>query len=81
MTAVLDDLPALKRKLESFQKKHYQAKAVLDQLMLRLKKEFGCDTIDQAKVKLEELKKKERILTKKYVKAKAAFEKKWKEFL
>lgn len=72
---------AAKRLAEKAQREQDRAAGVLDGLLTRLSKEFGCDSIELAKklhIKLQaELKKAELALQK----ALAAFEEKWSDRL
>lgn len=78
---VFDDLPKLKRRVDKLRQRADQAKGARDQIMLRLKKEYGCSTIEEAEEKLKEMREEERKLLKVYLKKKKAFEEKWADEL
>lgn len=78
---MLDDYQALKRKVENLRREAHQAEGALKEIATRLKKEFGCDSIEEAKALLDKLLKKEIALARRVTKAKRAFEKKWKHVL
>lgn len=72
----LDDLPSLQRKVERLKAKADKAAGAKDQILRRLRKEFGCKTMKEAKKLLEDLITKENQAAVKYSKEKKAFEKK-----
>jgi uncharacterized protein with ATP-grasp and redox domains len=81
MTLALDDYQELLRKLDRLKRRRDQAKGALNEILKRLKKEFGCNTIQEAEAKLEELLTKEIETHKRYVKVKTRFEKKYAKVL
>lgn len=56
-----------------------RAQGALDQLMVRLKDEFECDTVKQTKAKLRELTEETEKAEKEFSKSLAEYERKWKE--
>lgn len=77
----LDDFEAVKRKVESLRRKRDESIGALKQLKLRLKREFNCDTIAEAKELLDQLTQQEVELASRWSKQLAAFKKKWKSML
>lgn len=77
----LDDYQALQRKVQKLQQERDKAAGALEQLLRQLQKEFGHRDLKAAKKALEQMKDKEQQAYQKYVKAKAAFEKQWKDVL
>jgi predicted nucleic acid-binding Zn-ribbon protein len=77
----LDDYQALKRSVEELTRRRDEAKGALAQVMKDIRKDFGCKTLKEAKTLLRKLQEKEQKLYKKYTRAKAEFEEKWKEVL
>jgi predicted transcriptional regulator len=67
----------LKKKSEAAQKKADEAKGAYDQVMKRLKEDFGCTTLAEAKKKLKSLQNKEQKLTKEFDAAVDTYEEKW----
>ena len=53
----LDKYVRLKKQVENAQQKVSQAEGALGEIMKQLKKEFGCDTLKEAKRKLKQLEK------------------------
>jgi hypothetical protein len=78
---ILDDLPILLRKVEDLKEQKNQAKGARDQLLKRLKKEFGVSTLKEAKALLEKAKDKELAVAKEYTEVKKRFLKKWRKVL
>lgn len=76
---MLDDYQKIRRRVEAAKTARDRAKGALDELTARLRKEFGCKTVEEAEALLDELKKEEITLAGKYVKARAEFLKAWKE--
>ena len=74
-----EDYRRLKRNVEEAKSAADKAQGALDQLMKRLKDEFKCSSLKEARTLLEELKEKETEAEAAYTKAVAAYEKKWKE--
>lgn len=72
---MFDDLQELKRKVEGLQREHDRAAGARDQLMKRLKAEFGCSTLEEAEALLERLQVEEREAARKYTARKKKFEK------
>lgn len=77
----LDDLPAVRRKVERLQQRSDQAKGALRHLMARLKEEFGCSTVQEAKAMLVELQAEEQAASEAYVRQYRKFKAKWKTVL
>jgi len=75
--AKLDKYLALKRRVESAQQKADQADGAQKEIMKQLKREFGCDTLAEAKKKLRQLEKQESVSKKAFDDALAEFEEKW----
>ena len=53
----LDKYLLLKRRVETAQQQVSKAEGALGEVMKQLKKEFGCDTLKEAKKKLKQLEK------------------------
>ena len=51
------DFEKLKEKIEESKAKRARAEGALEQAMERLKKEFGCSTVEEAEAKIEALNK------------------------
>lgn len=81
MTALLDDWLQFKRKVSSLAERAQQAKGALKQSLATIKKEFGVDTLEEAEELLGEMRKKELRLTRRYLKLRRRFEKKWAKSL
>jgi len=77
--AKLDKYLALKRRVESAQQKADQADGAQKEIMKQLKREFGCDTLAEAKKKLRQLEKQESVSKKAFDDALAEFEEKWSD--
>lgn len=71
----------LKRQVESFQREADRADGALNQLLIRLKKQFGVDSIEGAKRLLDKLKWEEQQSETDFNKALKNFERKWKDRL
>lgn len=69
----------LKDDVENAKSEAARARGAQDQLMQRLKGDFGCSTLKEAEAKLEELQKESASLEKKFNKALADYEEKWHE--
>ena len=76
MTLTLDDYQELMRKLNRLERRRAEAKGAHDQVMKKLKQDFGVTSLKQAKRKLEEMIDQQLAIHRKYAKAKSAFEKK-----
>lgn len=77
----IDNLPELIRKVEKLKERKQKSQGALDELLKRLKKEFGCSSIKEAKDMLEMKSEEERKAARKYTKMKRRFEKKWEGVL
>ena len=73
----MDDYPALVRKVEALRQRKAKADGALEQLLKRLKEEFGCKHLAAAKKRLEELEQEERDLFTAYKEAREEFDRKW----
>lgn len=51
----ITELTKLKQKVDAAKSEASKAEGALSQVMIRLEKDFGCKTLDQAKTKLKEL--------------------------
>lgn len=69
----------LKKQVDTAKTESERAKGALSQLMSQLKTEFGCETLKEAKVLLEEIEVKKNKTQKKFQEALAEYEKRWKE--
>ena len=69
----------IKEKVEKAQQTKDQAAGALSQVMKRLKNEFGCVTLKQAKKKLKELQSKEEELQGEFEQAVEEFEGNWSD--
>lgn len=69
----------LKEAVERTKRKADEARGELNVLMRRLKEEFGCSTIKEAKKKLEELEKKTETAQENFNRLLKEYEKKWHE--
>lgn len=78
---MFDDLEQLKRKVEQLKTDRDKAEGAYQQLLSRIKEEYGCDSLKAAKVKLVELEEKEREWAVKATTAKKAFEEKYRDQL
>lgn len=77
----LDDFQQLRRKVERLRHLAAKAAGARDQLMGELLEQFGCRTLAEAKLLLRKLSKDELREGRRYLKAKKAFERKWKHLL
>ena len=68
----------LKAEIEIVREESQRAQGALDQLMGRLKEEFDCSTLKEAKKELEKLTTERDKAEKEFEKALAAYETKWK---
>ncbi len=78
---MLDGLEALKRKVDQLRANKEQAQGALNQLLKRIKEEFGCKNLQEAETKLLELEEEERTEAKEYSRVKERFERRHKEAL
>lgn len=78
---MLDDFEQLKRKVEELKARKARAEGAYQEHLKRLKKDYGVKSLADAEKLLEEYKDKEQELAGKYLKAKRAFEQKYKEIL
>ena len=81
MTIMMDDYPALLRKIESLKKDIQQQEGAARQMKKSLRSEFGCKTIKEAKTKHAKMLKRQQLLASQYIKLKTRFEKKWRKRL
>ena len=51
----ISDFEDLKKKIEESKQKRAKAEGAIEQAMIRLEKEFGCKSLDEAEKKLETL--------------------------
>ena len=58
MNITVEQIQAIKAKAEQRRRAVERARGSLDQLMKTLKDDFGCETVEEAKAKLEEMKEK-----------------------
>ena len=72
----LDDYQELLRKLDRLKRRRDEAKGAYRQLLHRLKKEFGCNSLKEAERKLTEMHRRLVEHHKRYVRVKTEFEKK-----
>ncbi len=79
--ATLKKYMRLKKDVETAQRRADQAQGALDQLMKTLEKDFGCDTLKEAKTKLKSLQKQEEKVRGEFETAVEEFEEKWEEQL
>ena len=75
----LDKYLKLKKKVELAQQQADQAKGALQEIMKQLKKEFGCNTLQEAKKKLKQLERQKKSSKKEFDEAVEKFEEDWKE--
>jgi len=69
----------LKEKVEKARQRADKAQGALEEIMARLKKEFGCDSLPSAKKKLKELEAELVVAKKKFEQAMDNFENEWEE--
>lgn len=77
MGSDLKEYVALKRRVEQSQQKADKAEGALGEVMKRLKTEFGCSTLAEAKEKLKRLEKQGVIAKREFDNALRKFEEKW----
>lgn len=75
----LDDYPELKRRSAELAKEAERAAGRYDELMARLKKEYGCSTIKQAQKLLEQIKDEEQEALRSWNAALKKLKKDWPE--
>jgi len=75
----LDDLPGLIRKVEELGRQRERAKGRYEEIKARIVKQFGCKTLKEAKALLAKKHEARMEAYRKYTRAKAQFEKEWKE--
>ncbi len=71
----------LKRRVDTAKQTRDRATGQLDGVMDRLKKEFGCDTIDAAEKKANQLEREAVVAERAFDEAAAKFEKEWGDHL
>ena len=71
----------LKAAVDEKQSEADKAAGAFEQALLQLKKEFGCSTVEEAKIKLAELEEKEKVTAKAYEKCLAEFIEKYGDAL
>lgn len=81
MTVVMDDFPALLRRIEKIRRKVDMAQGALDQLLRRLEKEFNCSSIEDGQAQLDKMNKQLNVLFKKYVEFRKKFDEEYKDLL
>ena len=77
----LDVFNKLKKKVERAERQRERAAGALEQLLIQLKKEFGCSTIEEAKKKLKELKLVRAQQEKEFAKQLKVFKRSYTDFL
>ena len=77
----LDKYVQIKKQVESAQQQADQAKGALGQVMGQIKKEFGCTSLKQAKIKRRQLEEQKVSSKKAFDKAVEKFEEDWSEEL
>ena len=75
----LDKYLNLKKRVETAQQEADKAEGALSEVMKQLKRDFDCDTLNEAKRKLKQLKKKEESSKKDFDAALEEFEEKWSD--
>lgn len=75
----LDKYLSLKKQVETAQQKADQAEGALGEVMKQLKKEFGCNTLNDAKRKLKQLKKQSESSKEEFQTAFEKFEEDWSD--
>lgn len=79
--ASLNDLTALREKVERLQRNADKAQGALDQTMKALSEEFGCDTVEDAQRKLKRLERDEASAKEDFETALKKFNTDWKDEL
>lgn len=77
----LERFSVLKKQIAQMQRECDKAQGALEEIQKRLKTEFGCKTLDEAEVLLEELKAEVKTIARKFRKEIRVFERKYREFL
>lgn len=77
----LDKYLALKERVETAQQQVSKAEGALGEIMKQLKKEFGCNTLKEAKRKLKHLEKQKALSKEEFDTAVEKFEEDWPEEL
>ena len=77
MTALLDDFEAFKRRVEESRAEAQRAEGAYKQVMKQIKRELGVSTLKEARRLIAARRKKELLLTKKYLAARKKFEAKY----
>lgn len=78
---VMDDFQKLLKQVEEIKQRRDKAAGAVEQLIKRLKADFGCESLGEAKRKLKELEEEERQAFTAYNQARKVFDRKWKEKL
>lgn len=81
MTIDVAEYTSLKEKVDRLRTKADKAKGAFDASLKRLKDEFGCGSLDEARDKLDELKQEQAEAGCQYVEAMDQFKEKWGEVL
>lgn len=81
MASSLDDFSELLRRVEKLRSEKDRAAGAYQQLMSRLKKEYGCKTLKQAKRLLARLRSEEDSARERCEKELAAFKARWPDLL
>lgn len=75
----LDRYLSLKKRVEAAQQESDKAEGALGEVMNQIKDEFGCNTLNEAKRKLKQLRKQEEASKKDFDDALEKFEEKWQD--
>jgi len=78
---MFDDLPKLKRQVERLRTESDKAAGAYEQLLKRIRDEFGCKTLRDAEAKLAELQQQEIEALSRYNTKRKKFDKRWKQIL
>lgn len=81
MPLEVKEFEAMKKKIEDLRRQSDKAQGAFEQTMETLKKDFGCETIEVAKEKTDELREKAVKLKARYEKSEKEFLKKWGSLL
>lgn len=81
MTIDVAEYTQLKDKVDRLRTKADKAKGAFDASIKRIKDEFGCDSLEEARERLDELKTKQAEADCQYVEAMDGFKEKWGEVL
>ena len=71
----------LKNKVEALRRKAERAQGAYEQLLKRLKDEFGCDSLDAARALLNKTEREVKKAKERFEQAKTEFEQNWQEKL